>query len=148
MHKIFLHLGLHKTATTSLQRSIYPHIPDYLYIGRTHPRSDKRYSLYRQITNYCFSIHEHEQQLSSIRKNLEKTLATQSILLSDEWFTSDYSEQFRLNGITWQTKLERLGKIVNDLPASIGVITLRRTVVKFGCSTQQIKTQSVFPLTA
>lgn len=35
--RVFLHLGLHKTATTTLQQQLFPHIPNLLYLGVQQP---------------------------------------------------------------------------------------------------------------
>ena len=126
VNTIYLHLGLHKTGTKSIQSSILPQIEHAEYIGRFVDANAYGTELYEKITSYCFSNRNSDKKLLEIRENINNILENRSLLLSEEWFTSNYDplSSIRLN---WQEKLKRLGAIVQGYKVSV-LITRREPV--------------------
>lgn len=127
MNKVYLHLGLHKTATTSLKRSVFQKL-DFQYLGR---RYESKYppplhELYTRITSYCFSQEANEEN-SLIRGDICKILERGDILLSEEWFTSDYCGPLGFQSASWQSRIQRLGELFSGLPVEL-LITTREPV--------------------
>ncbi|MDA9983289.1 hypothetical protein N9H39_11330 [Gammaproteobacteria bacterium] len=123
MNTLFLHLGMHKTATTSLQISVFPQIKDSIFIGRKPLESmHDQHHLYLQIADYCFK--KEDQDPRAIKEELQNLLKTNNVILSDEWFTADFSMQTHFNGRPWQERLQQLYAIVEGLPFKI-LFTIR-----------------------
>ena len=121
MNTLYLHLGLHKTGTTTLQNQVFPLIEDLTYLQRD--LSDRN-SLYFKILQYCVLKKENLGVLSGIRESLALLLQQGDVLLSEEWFTSDYSPFNRFEGAPWQTRLARLSQIVDGCSVKI-ILTIR-----------------------
>jgi len=122
---IFLHIGLHKTATTSLQESVWPHLESCFFLGRRAASGEKELAFYEKFSRYCFSqviSDEEEQELKSDLKALE--LEYGNVLISDEWFTSKFSKYYGFEGASWQVKLEKLSRIFYDFH-TVALLTLR-----------------------
>lgn len=120
---IYLHIGLHKTATTSLQTTLFPYLKDINYLGRGKDNGNEQ--LYEDISEYCFSKSDNELRKVALRQELLKI--DENILLSDEWFTSDYSGRFLFEGCTWQEKIRRLSELVQGLECKV-LLSLRAPV--------------------
>lgn len=123
-----VHVGLHKTATTSLQKDIYPFINEYKFIGRRVSRLEDQDELYLKIAKFCFSREylgsSCEAELNSlIGENLEKN----HLLMSDEWLTADYSALFGLKGATWQEKIDRLSRLLAGVDHKV-LVSLRNPI--------------------
>lgn len=118
---LYLHLGLHKTATSSLQKQIFPNIEGVQYLQRNLSKKD---SLYKKIINYCFLPRENIELLETIRHDVSVYLSKTDLLLSEEWFTSDYTPFSQFEGTPWQVRLKRLSKIADGYKSKI-LLTIR-----------------------
>ncbi|GAM63309.1 hypothetical protein JCM19232_1456 [Vibrio ishigakensis] len=128
---IYLHIGLHKTGTTSLQRSVFPKIKGKDFIGRFNGPKEQSTELYTRLSLYIHSkcIDKKSEQILHLELyNLE--VEGKDIILSDEWITSDYSEFFGVNGGVWQVKLEKISRIVTGLQHRV-LVSLRDPVEGF-----------------
>lgn len=95
---IYLHLGVHKTATSSLQKSVFPNLPnDYLYLGVKYPRSSSQNSLYVSIMHvicratkqeFCLEVEDIKLEFEQFSKNYK------NIVISDELFSTGSAEHF------------------------------------------------------
>lgn len=126
-NKIIVHIGLHKTATTSLQYDVFPRFQEFSYIGRVRGNLSNQSEIYKQICKYCFNEEYDLSAQRRIREILEAQLQSTSILLSEEWFTSDYSGYYGFQGCSWQTKLERLSYLLHGIDHKI-ILTIREPV--------------------
>jgi hypothetical protein len=103
--RIFIHVGLPKTASTYLQNSVFPRLKNVAYIGRPYTQE-----------NYAFNTLQYADKSfytsSTIRKELERIeneIARGSpILISDELFSGFAFYNFLNRGII----AERLSEIV------------------------------------
>lgn len=113
-----LHIGLPKTATSTLQTHFFPHSTNYHYIGVNQPRSRPNDPLYNHITKAIGSICENDRayQIQKAAELLNKT--TQNILFSEEMVLVDGHK-------SWTQKLEVLNLIFSKHPHKI-LLTLRR----------------------
>ena len=111
----YLHIGLHKTATSTLQKHVFPNIDNTLYLPRDTSNND---SLYFRICEYCFTP-EQPKDPSVLRHDILIFLKRTNLLLSEEWFTSDYSGQYGWDSPPWQEKLKRLAYLVDDCNFSL-----------------------------
>lgn len=115
-NKLYLHIGLHKTATTSFQMDTFPYIEGVEYVGRHHIAKKRQGYLYCAICRYCFSKKKpRDKQLKKIQAKIQSHLLQTSMLLSEEWFSSDYDGFFYGRGARWQEKIKRLTEIVSGL---------------------------------
>ncbi|MCK2150075.1 sulfotransferase [Marinobacter alexandrii] len=123
-----VHVGLHKTATTSLQKDIYPNIDEYDFIGRGFSNLKDQEELYLKIADFCFSSEEVDYSYELEIKNLiVERLRGSNLLLSEEWLTADYSEFFGFEGAIWQKKLDRLSRLLRGIDHKI-IVSLRDPV--------------------
>lgn len=101
MAKVYLHIGLPKTATTSLQIDYFPFVSDeeYFYAGVNQPRKSNSSELYYLLNQVVATGKNIDLAQSETRKVISQG---KSLVLSDEMFL--VSSQ----SVTWQTKLERL----------------------------------------
>jgi hypothetical protein len=108
----YLHIGLQKTATTTLQDDVFPVLPDIKYLGRKkreHGGDDEFYIL---LCRYCFSAIE-DTILYDVLINEVSRLDRMKLdyLISEEWFLTDYDGFYFGSGASWQTKINRLAKV-------------------------------------
>ncbi len=100
--EIYIHVGLPRTATTYLQRSIFPYFNDIKYVDL----SDNKYSIFRDLyfKNFIF------YPLSNIKEHIREyfcSLNQKKILISDEmWFGGtiggthfNFSNNYFLSGV-------------------------------------------------
>lgn len=123
----YIHIGLHKTATTSMQQDIFPYIDGVRFLGRKVIPLKKQDVLYKIICHYCFSMEEDESLFEDIKEKIANSLEKEPLLLSDEWFTADYSGFYGFDGAPWQEKLRRLSKLLKPFDHKV-MITLREPV--------------------
>ena len=124
MNTFFLHIGLHKTATTSLQAALFPNISGVNYIGRYAEGPIYGDPLYYRIIKYAFSPNSPtEKDQKFLQHIIFSRLQKEKLLLSDEWFTSDYDQLFGLKSCSWQEKVYRLGRVLRDVPVKVLVTT-------------------------
>ena len=121
---IYLHLGLHKTATTSLQKYVFPYINNIHFIGRKVGVKNKKNRLYDLISRYCYSSVLDSSLEDEIHTMLIDYQKTGDILISDEWFTSHYSGQYAFSGSTWKVKIDRIHFLTKKFKVKV-FLTLR-----------------------
>lgn len=117
MAKVLIHIGLPKTATSSLQRYIFPELGQYgiRYLGVNQPRGEGNHLLYNELTaaiNTGDGLEECRQLIEQAIENGE------SILLSEEMLTVFSHRK------TWKEKTQILADILNGLDYRI-LITVR-----------------------
>ena len=115
MGTFYLHIGLHKTATSTLQKHVFPFLAQTLFLRRDTTNRD---SLYFRICGYCFSPGRPVDS-SVLRHDILMALKSSNLLLSEEWFTSDYCGQYGWESPPWQEKLERLASLVDNCNLSL-----------------------------
>ena len=116
--KIVVHIGLPKTATTSLQTWVFPLFPKerVKYLGVCQPREGGGESaLYDALIRYVMS----GGNLCSTRQLLIANLSEEQTLL--------LSEEMIVVGVEWKKQLERLGNLLDGLNYQI-VVTVREPV--------------------
>jgi hypothetical protein len=124
--KVLVHVGPQKTGTTTLQTDVFPVLDGINYIGRKH-RQHGIDRLFTDICKYCFSK-EHDQ---SLRAELQERLACISfevpLVISEEWFSTDYDGLYKGNGCKWQDKITRLSTLLSNYEV-VWIITRRDPV--------------------
>lgn len=123
----FVHIGLHKTATTSLQKDIFPFLDGVRFLGRSSQALKFQSSLYKEICEFCFRKTLDENSIPRIKRKLKESLAKSSLILSEEWFTADYSGFFGFRGASWQDKIDRLSILLEGFSHKI-LVTVREPV--------------------
>lgn len=83
MSKIYIHIGLQKTATTYLQSKVFPSIQDLLYVGRPYTQENQAFNAlqYADDALYDSSLLVKEMQ------NIKRTASGKPVLISDELFS-------------------------------------------------------------
>lgn len=116
--KIIIHIGLPKTATTTLQTDVFPKLntKQIRYLGVFHPRSAAtRHSLFEQFYDAVMT----GESISELRETMGiQTGRGVSLLISEELITSSSA------GITWRKKLSNLRQIVQGLNYEL-ILTVR-----------------------
>ena len=122
---VYLHIGLAKTATTSLQASIFPQLSKYVdYIGVAQPRSLLQDSLYAElllIIGSRQSIYDCNRHALSKKISDRLLSSDKPLFISDEMITIDNTDA------CWQEKLGRLGELFNDFNIKI-IVTVREPI--------------------
>jgi len=116
--RIIVHIGLPKTATTSLQQDLFPRLAhgSLLYLGVYQPRQAHQQN--RLFQEFC-EVVNGMGNLARLRNEIASTIAEgRSILLSEEMFT--VSRQ----GFSWRQKLTRLSELLRDFDYEI-LVTVR-----------------------
>ncbi|MCG9711205.1 hypothetical protein L1D46_20865, partial [Pseudoalteromonas sp. Isolate3] len=123
-NKLYIHIGLHKTATTSLQKFVFPRLPSFKFIGRNDLPLNNQNELYLELVKYCFSKKQDKPKEVELRSALITELKANKVILSDEWFSADFDGFYKFEGASWQMKLDKLSRIINGLDYKL-VVTLR-----------------------
>lgn len=125
---IYLHIGLPKTATSSLQEFLYEESDNchLNYLGVHQPRGQgKEHQFYTQLI--CFMNSQTPEELSNNLDVCRKTLislingSNTPLFLSEEMLTVDNL------GITWQMKIDRLSMLLSGIQYKI-IVTTREPV--------------------
>lgn len=119
MARVYVHIGLPKTATTTLQSDLFPAMSRHgcTYIGVVQPRTEKSDPLYEQL---CAAI-ILDEGVESARLALQQRLASgESIIFSEEMICSVQSRP-------WQEKLDTLATILDGLDYRV-LLTVREPV--------------------
>lgn len=123
--QIYLHIGLPKTATTSLQTCFFPRLCEHVnFMGVYQPRNIKQDSLYQKLVHLIESTDEdYGKKKFAVIDALQGRISENDIpiLLSEEGFTVD-SPNAR-----WQTKIARLSDIFESFRVSL-LVTVREPV--------------------
>ncbi|MCR9684642.1 hypothetical protein NB600_02235 [Vibrio antiquarius] len=115
---IYIHLGLHKTGTTSLQNSVFPYLEHVEFIGRGEDENE----LFKKISKVVFSKEFYESDYQPIIDEINAI--NRDILISDEWFTSEYSGLYGFNGCSWREKVRRLSILFSNVETKV-FVTIR-----------------------
>ncbi len=115
MSKVFVHIGLPKTATTSLQMDIFSKIedPSLIYLGVYLPRGSKQESVYE---SFLESINTGNN-IEKTNQNLKKYTNDVRILISDEGITTG----------DWKSKIKNLEKCLKGLDYHL-IVTIREPI--------------------
>lgn len=143
---LYLHVGLHKTGTTTLQNQVFPCVENLMYLRRD--LSVKPDNLYERIARFCFREKEDRSLLQQIRNELRILVSESDVLLSEEWFTSDYSPfSGYMSGAPWQERLTRLAKIVLDLRVEmlLSIRDPRTALFSYYCEMRQVGIEKQWP---
>jgi len=127
MNYFYVHVGLHKTGTTALQTDIFPKIHGVRYVGRYTGSSVYGDDLYEDIIRFSFLGNMKTLNQSLVRNKIEKALHQSNILISEEWFTSDFDFYSTGRGARWQEKIYRLAILLRGLPVKI-IVTTREPI--------------------
>lgn len=118
--RLLLHVGLPKTATTTLQTHYFPRLPagTFRYLGTLQPRSLHQDPLFLDLR----AAVDGDPGADRVRALLEACLAQgTSVVVSEEMFTVSSRES------SWRAKLERLADIVAGLEYRV-LVTVRPPV--------------------
>jgi hypothetical protein len=121
--KIFLHLGFHKTGTTSLQVNIFPKLQGVYYLGRFHKSFKYGEQLYLNIMRYCCDTELNLDLRKLILIELNELLAKTDILISDEWLSSNYDGFYYGKGVNWVEKQQRLKDVLHGFDTRLLICT-------------------------
>jgi hypothetical protein len=66
MSKVFIHVGLHKTASTFLQEQVFPLFPEMTYLGRPYTQQNKAFNKLQYADD---SLYNAEEFLKEFEKN-------------------------------------------------------------------------------
>ncbi len=119
MSKIYVHIGLPKTATTTLQSQFYPRLPvkKVDYLGVYQPRGSKKSTFFD-----CFIQAVNEGDVEKVRRKIEKKLEDKrSLLISEELIVVSEPQ------IDWRGKLKNLSEILSGFDYHI-IVTVREPV--------------------
>lgn len=119
MAKIFVHVGLPKTATTTLQSELFPHTGEWnvKYLGTVQPRTLEQSAQYLNIVQAINS-----GIIENSRDEIEQILANgQSLLFSEEMTLVSQA------GVDWRTKLKNLASLLKGLDYTL-IVTVREPV--------------------
>lgn len=121
-HRVYCHIGLPKTATTTLQLDYFPHLDKsrYVYLGVAQPRGDAQSDvLYTQIMKAINSGEGIEAASVALQLRIKKE--RKSIVFSEEMLTVSVSN------LPWQEKLLRLKEVLEGTDYSL-LVTVREPV--------------------
>lgn len=121
-NRVYVHIGLPKTATTTLQLDYFPHVnnDEYQYLGVFQPRGQKVSDpLFVQVISAARS----GDGLEEVRQALKERLNTEqrSLIISEEMLTVGSAE------VTWQEQLSNLSKILSGIDYKV-LVTVREPV--------------------
>lgn len=117
---LILHLGLPKTATSSLQQDMFPFLKDRHFIGAQSPRDYvKQTAFFKTISAY---VTQEKGNLKELRSALRAHIdAHGPVLISEECFVIGAGQH---EGETWQTRIRRLEELTVGFSREVWV-TLR-----------------------
>lgn len=119
--RIFVHIGLPKTATTTLQTQLFPAISseEIHYHGVIQPRQENLQDNFYTI--FCEAVYSGKS-LEDVRSVVENKLNYGStIIISEEMFTVSTKDA------SWRVKLKNLSKLLNGLDYTL-ILTVREPV--------------------
>ncbi len=116
--RIIVHIGLPKTATTTLQHDVFPRLanPDTLYLGVRQPREVNHQD--RLFKDVIAAVNGTEA-MGPVRDQLRRHIIDgQTLLLSEEMLTVSQP------GISWRDKLRHLALLLKDMNYAL-IVTVR-----------------------
>lgn len=140
--KYYLHIGVHKTGTSTLQKNILNRLPspEYIYLGVKFPRAAQQNALYTRLMHaVCRAAGgEFDNEFDSIRLEIENLCRTaeKGVVLSDELFSTGGKAHFG-GLVPPQERLRRLSLILRDRPVSVLVTVRKQTDALFSLYVQK-----------
>lgn len=120
--RVYVHIGLPKTATTTLQLDYFPHVnnDEYQYLGVFQPRGQEAPDL---LFTKVISAARSGGGLEEANRDLKERLNSgqRSIIISEEMLTVGNAE------VTWQEQLSNLSKILSGIDHRV-LVTVREPV--------------------
>jgi hypothetical protein len=83
MSKVFIHLGLQKTASTYLQEKVFPFLSNIYYIGRPYTTINHAFNKLQYADEVLYKKEELMQEV----KEIKEQAGNRDILISDELFS-------------------------------------------------------------
>lgn len=119
-HKIFVHIGLPKTATTSLQTDCFPRIArdDIEYLGVFQPRDE---SIQNEIYWAFAKALTRSGKSADLRESIARRLEAKTLIFSEEMITVSEPKS------SWKEKLANLSMILEGFDYEI-IVTVREPV--------------------
>ncbi len=113
--RILVHIGLPKTATTSLQRDLFPRLDNFEYAGVSHPRSWE----FDTSTVYgAFMVGMYSGNTAHFKNALELIDHNKSILISEEMITVVTEKS------NWKQNLKNLRLLLDEYDYRL-LVTIR-----------------------
>lgn len=113
--KIFVHIGLPKTATTSLQRDLFSRLDNFEYAGVSYPRSWE----FDTSTVYgAFMVGMYSGETSDFKRALERVDQNKMVLISEEMITVVTVKS------DWKQNLKNLRSLLDEYDYRL-LITIR-----------------------
>jgi len=103
--KIFIHVGLPKTASTYLQDSVFPRLNNVAYIGRPYTQENYAFNTLQYADNSLYTSSAIRKEIDNIENEIAKG---NPILISDELFSGFAFYNFINRGMI----AERLSEII------------------------------------
>ncbi|WP_251978009.1 hypothetical protein [Salinicola avicenniae] len=132
--KCYLHLGVHKTATSSLQKNVLETLPEqYAYLGVRYPRATRQWPLYTSLIHaVCRAgvdefLHDApalREQLEAAGREVSGDEASGGVVISDELLSTG-GEEFFGGQTTVRERLQRLGHLLAGFELRV-LVTIRR----------------------
>lgn len=121
-NQVYVHIGLPKTATTSLQLDFFPHVDnkEFKYLGVFQFREQRVQDvLFQKIISAVRSGHDLDGANRALKKRLEEE--KRSLIISEEMLTVGSELK------TWQEQLANLSQILAGIEAKL-LVTVREPV--------------------
>jgi hypothetical protein len=115
---IYLHIGLPKTATTTLQKDFFPFCENMKYLGVFQPRglpNDDLYSKIYKAVNTGIDIENTRNELNSM------LIYNGNLIISEELITVSSQDS------NWLKKIQNLGVLVSDVNYKV-LVTVREPI--------------------
>jgi len=120
-NRVYVHIGLPKTATTALQQDFFPRVnkEEYQYLGVFQPRGKIQDPLFVQIISAARS----GDGLAKVNQALKERLNSErrSLIISEEMLTVGSDD------VTWQDQISNLSKILSGVEHKV-LVTVREPV--------------------
>jgi hypothetical protein len=112
---VVLHVGMFKAASTTLQRAVFPRLPDLAAVGRKQPgEADSPLSL------AMAQIGHDVYRAGALRECLERQAGDRPLLVSEELWTSPVMHR------RWERMVRTADRLARELPRATALIVVRR----------------------
>lgn len=120
MGNFFVHIGLPKTATSTLQTDVFPKLQDekLKYLGVD---GDRREGKSSEIYYLFINAVESGREIECIRNKISDSLRECDLLLSEEMLTVSSAT------VPWQVKLDRVAEILSGFDYTV-IVSVREPV--------------------
>lgn len=112
MKELLVHLGLPKTATTSMQKHLFADVsnPSTLYIGVQQPRVRDQHPYYNELVSYLRGQIEADE-MSMLNGEHKRYILSEEMIMIDE------------GKATWQSKLDRIAELQSFMQVKVLIVT-------------------------